>query len=518
MKYVDRITASVIFFASFAFYIRTLAPSLLAGDSAEFQTIAYTLGIGHPTGYSVYILFAKIFTLIPTGDIAYRVNLFSAFCAALTVALVYLIIRKLGARMIPAIYGSLALALVPLFWKHASIAEIYTASAACLAFILFAVLHWKETNNPRWLFIAGLFGGLSLGIHTTVALAAPAILIYLLIPPLPMGEGLGVRALWVRAKSASLGAILGILIFLSSFFLLDFLNSPAGYYNTVVYPSLSTWGMTSADFDSPLERLAFLYFPPQFSGQFFAVSSAEVTTRLIDFATEASWSLALAFLGFIFLLVPRKDTPSRWREALLLILAYATFLTFAATYNVDDFFVFYIPAILTLVVLVGLGIHAILEIVSRIPKLPRMVSTALGIVILIAGFYPSIGDVASAWQGRIPPWTEDWESHLYQYPDERRLEAEEIVNSLVDNAILFTDWDYAYDFYYVAHVLQGRTGMSFHETYPQEDVYKLADSAIAYIEANIDTRPIYFSERPSSLAGKFKITKTDSGLYQIERK
>ena len=92
------------------------------------------------------------------------------------------------------------------------------------------------------------------------------------------------------------------------------------------------------------------------------------------------------------------------------------------------------------------------------------------------------------------------------------------MNQLEDNTILFTDWDYAYDFYYVAHVLQGRTGMSFHETYPQEDVYQLADSAIAYIEANIDTRPIYFSERPSQLASQFKITRTGSGLFRIERK
>ena len=37
-------------------YVRTLAPSLLYGDSAEFQTIAYTLGIGHPTGYPLYRL------------------------------------------------------------------------------------------------------------------------------------------------------------------------------------------------------------------------------------------------------------------------------------------------------------------------------------------------------------------------------------------------------------------------------------------------------------------------------
>jgi hypothetical protein len=518
MKRIDAGIAFSVFVASLAIYVRTLAPSLLFGDSAEFQTIAYTLGIGHPTGYPVYILLAKVFTFIPINDVAYRVNLFSAFCAALTVTLVYLIVRKLGGKVIPAVYGSLALMLVPLFWKHASIAEIYTASAACLTFILFAILQWKETNHPRWLFIAGLFGGLSLGIHTTVALAAPAVIAYLISSfhfPLSTLES---RRKSKEIISGLYGALIGLVTFLSSFLFLDALNSPAGYYNTVVYPSLSTWNMTPADFDSPFERLAFLYFPPQFSGQFFAVSSAEVTARLIDFAVNASWNLALALLGFIFLLIPRKDSPSRWREAVLLMLAFVTFLTFALTYNVDDFFVFYIPAILVLVVFVGLGVNTIVELVALIPRLPKLIPVGLSIAILALGFYPSIEEVTSHWRERVPPGLEDWENLFFEYPDARWLEAEEIVNSLEDNAVVFTDWDQAYSFYYVAHVLQGRKGMSFHETYPQEDVYQLADSAIAYIEANIDSRPIYFSERPSSLAAKFKITETGSGLFRIERK
>jgi len=84
--------------------------------------------------------------------------------------------------------------------------------------------------------------------------------------------------------------------------------------------------------------------------------------------------------------------------------------------------------------------------------------------------------------------------------------------------MIFTDWDHAYDFYYVAHVLQGRTDTDFHETFPQEGVTKFADSAVEYIEANIDARPIYFSERPSQLASKYKITRAGSDLFRIEKK
>lgn len=507
MKRANFLVALGLFIASFALYLRTLAPSLLFGDSAEFQTIAYTLGIGHPTGYFIYVLLAKLFTFLPIGDIAWRVNLFSAFCAALTVALVYLITRKLGAQIVPAVYGSLTLALAPLFWKHASIAEIYAPSAACLAFILLAVLHWKETNNPRWLFVAGLFGGLSLGIHATVTLAAPAILIYLFLSPSPVGRGAGVR-----------GALLGILLFLSSFLFLDSLNSPAGYYNTVVRPSLSVWDMTPADFDSPFERLVFLYFPPQFKGQLFAVSSDISLARLAEFADAASWSLWLALLGFVSLLFPRKDSPARWREAILLTLAFAVLLAFAATYNVYDYYVYYIPALMALAIFIGVGVNTTVEIISSIPRLPKFIPLVSSVAILALGLYPSMNEATSSWRERVPPGLEGWEYSFFEYPDARRFEAEEIVNQLEDNAILFTDWDYAYDFYYVAHVLQGRTGMSFHETYPQEDVYQLADSAIAYIEANMDTHPIYFSERPSQLAARFKITRTGLGLFRLEEK
>ena len=61
---------------SLILYIRTLVPGLLPGDSGEFQTLAYSVDHAHTTGYEVYILLAKLFTLIvPVNDVAYRVNL-----------------------------------------------------------------------------------------------------------------------------------------------------------------------------------------------------------------------------------------------------------------------------------------------------------------------------------------------------------------------------------------------------------------------------------------------------------
>jgi hypothetical protein len=508
MKRSDFAVAFSLFVGTFVLYVHTLASSLLYGDSAEFQTIAYTLGIGHPTGYPVYILLAKLFTFLPFGDIAYRVNLFSAFCAALTIGIVFLIIRKLGGIYLSAVFGSLTLALTPVFWKHSAIAEIYTLSTAWLAFILYFVLQWKETNNTRWIFIAGLLGGLSLGIHSTVTLSGLAILLYLVLSTHQ-------RVDWIQAL---FGTFVGVIVFISAFLFLDFLDSPAGYYNAVVHPSLSAWGMTPTDFDSPLERFAFLYFPPQFTGQFFAVSAGEIKTRLSDFFAETPSYIWLALIGCISLFIHHKDSSARWRESVLLILAFATFLIFAVTYDVFDYYVYYIPAALILSIFVGLGVSAILETVSLIPQLPKFIPVVLSILVLITGFYSSVDEITSAWRYRVPPGLEDWESYSFNFPDTRRLESEMTLQRVEDNAIIFTDWDKVYNFYYAAHVLQDRTEMDFHETYPQDGMSGIADSALAYIEANIDSRPIYFVERPSELANLYQIQRAGSDLFRIERK
>jgi hypothetical protein len=509
MKRIDIVIAAGSFLSSIVLYIRTLAPSLLYGDSAEFQTIPYTLGIGHPTGYPVYVLLARFFTLLPIGEAAYRVNLFSAFCAALTVGLIYLILRSLGALVIPALCGALGLASTSLFWKYASMAEIYTPSAACFAFILFALFQWKQTYQPGWVFAAGLAGGLSLGIHTGVLLSGIPILAFLILSN-PN------RATWLHVLS---GGAIGFVIFFLSFLFLDRLNAPAGYYHTVVLPSLSVWGMTPGDIDSPVERLAFLYFPPQFRGQFLAATSEEVRSRFVEFTAGGSSSLVLATLGLASLTrFPDRENSSRWREAILLAAALLFFFGFAVTYNVEDFYVYYIPVIFLVSIFMALGLNAIITLSGSIFSTLPIVPVGMSLLILVVGVYLILAKVSPHWRERVPPGLEDWEVYFFSFPDQRRFEAEQMVNRLEDNAIMFTDWDNAYSYYYVAHVLQGRTGMSFHETFPQEGVTRFAASAVLYIEAHMDTRPIYFDQRPAQLADRYKITRAGSGLFQVERK
>src|SRR4051812_48276793 len=146
---VVRYLAAVVFVLFLALYVRTAAPSVLSGDSAEFQMAAPLLGVPHPTTYPLYILLGKLATLvIPFGDLAWRVTLVSAACAALAVALFFGLARRLTHSTPAALLGALALGLAPGLWNAATMAEVYALMMALLAGLVFVIL-LGENQEPR---------------------------------------------------------------------------------------------------------------------------------------------------------------------------------------------------------------------------------------------------------------------------------------------------------------------------------------------------------------------------------
>ncbi|MFC2015672.1 protein O-mannosyl-transferase family [Chloroflexota bacterium] len=142
----DWLLAAALFAGSLALYSRTLAPSVatLFDDSLEFPLVSYRLGIAHPTGYPLYTLLGKVFTLGPWPNVAWGVNFLSAVASALTIALLYLIGRRLTRRRLSAVLGAVALAVSPVFWSQAVIAEVYALNSAFIAALLLLALHWAE--------------------------------------------------------------------------------------------------------------------------------------------------------------------------------------------------------------------------------------------------------------------------------------------------------------------------------------------------------------------------------------
>ena len=86
--------------AGFFLYGLTAAPGIVAlfDDSLEFQLVAPTFAIAHPTGYPLYTLLGGLWSqvIFPFGNWAWRMNLFSALAGGATIALLYLLAKRLS--------------------------------------------------------------------------------------------------------------------------------------------------------------------------------------------------------------------------------------------------------------------------------------------------------------------------------------------------------------------------------------------------------------------------------------
>ncbi len=175
-----RVYAALTGLLAFLVYLRTLAPTVMWYDMGELTTTSYVLGIAHNTGYPLYILLGKLFTFLPVGDVAYRVNLMSAVFAALTISTVFVIIHDLTKSSLAALFGSLTLAFSSTLWSTATWAESYSLNAFFTAVITLLLLRWRSSGQVWQLYLASLLFGLSMGNHRLILLLVPGILLFLL--------------------------------------------------------------------------------------------------------------------------------------------------------------------------------------------------------------------------------------------------------------------------------------------------------------------------------------------------
>ncbi len=157
-----------------AVYWRTLAPSVTLEDSGSFIAAAHTLGVAHPPGYPLWCLLAHGFTWLPLGTVAWRVNLFSAVCAAAAAWMLYLTAWRLTRSRPASVAALLALAFSGIFWSQALIAEVYTLNALLCGCALYCAVRWRQSGARGWLYGLALTGGLGLANHSTFALAVLA--------------------------------------------------------------------------------------------------------------------------------------------------------------------------------------------------------------------------------------------------------------------------------------------------------------------------------------------------------
>ena len=315
-----------------AIYWRTLAPSVVIGDSAEFQTEVWRLGVVHPTGYPFYLLLGRAFALVVPGDVAFRLNLFSTFAALVALAFFYMLLARLTGSRTTALVGTWLCGAGSAFWSQAIIAEVYALHAALIMAALYFAVRWGQEGG-RWGTAAALAVGLGLAHHRTIVLLLPAMALYLL------AQRKGDRRWNWRVA-------LGALLLPSLLYIYVPLRWP------VVY---GRWPLAGELVDYLLGR-----------GYSYALRPAALAdlARLrvvLDLGVrQFTWGgVALGLVGVVALAVRHP------RELLLSGSVMVAFLLFGLAYQVPDVAVFLIPAWMMLALWIGIGAHFLAAVLHK---------------------------------------------------------------------------------------------------------------------------------------------------------
>ncbi len=380
----DGLLAVALGLMALALYTLTLAPGLLNGDAGEFQFAAWRLGLAHPTGYPLYLILGSGWQhglALLGADPAWALNLFSAVTAGVTVALLFVLMRKaipgpLGISRGVALFSAGLFGANPTFWSQALIAEVYALHGLLIVLILLAALAWDGSARSTIL-LAGLLG-LGLTHHRTTLFLIPGVLwgVWLV-----QRSALGRRRLWL---GGTLALLLPQLLYL--YIPLRATPDASPWY----FPRLGgeTISLYTHSFRGFLDYLTGSVFSVSFFGPDQALARLpEVGQLWLDHFT---WiGLGLILLGAIGLIREK-----RW-SILALTLPFALILqVFNLFYGIGDIYVYYIPLYLVGAIYAGLGVSWGLGIrdwgVGGWGKMVMLVALLILPGSLVVGYLPQV--------------------------------------------------------------------------------------------------------------------------------
>jgi len=345
--------------APLTLYWHTAAPGVTGTDSGELALACRMLGIAHAPGFPLYVLLGHLFSGLPiAADIARRLNLFSAFCAALACGATFLLCRELLTQIpapkrskskgkkpksdliphssflvpdVPAFAAALAFGGSLSLWSWAVLTEVYT-----LNILLVAVMLWQAACG-NWRRTA-LAAGLALGVHhATVVLAMPAAGYLLWIRRRPHGRE------WVMIVAM-------LFLGLASYAYLPLRASQSPLLN---------WGDPRT-----LERFGWQVTAKQYRVHLFEAPVQEILAHMAHFFRL--WVKQFTAAGFLLMGVGllglvRRNRRVFWFTALLIVLNVA----FTVNYDIaEDIEGYYLPTFLAATWCIALGAQMAVEWVS----------------------------------------------------------------------------------------------------------------------------------------------------------
>jgi hypothetical protein len=378
--YVDYFLAFTLAVTTFAVYNATLTPSLsyLSPDGNELATVPYVLGLAHSPGYPFYTWLGKIFTWLPVGDIAHRMNLMSALMGGLGVGCLYLIIiALLHPRSASSLFRRLSAAATTIlfafsstFWSQTGIAEVYVPNTAMIALTLLALFYWERTRTDWAFFLFALIFGLSLGTHLSSLGFAPAFALFILLTDIKCLK----RPVWWLA------GVLGFGIGAAQFLWLPLKASTLTDRAMLARSPTTLKGIYS-------------YTLGAFSQLKFAFPFRELPDRLVIYIDllRQEFGLLGLFLGVIGLAALLLRRP---RHYYLLVSMYLVHVFFFIQYRAFDLEVFFLPAHFLWAIFIAFGlIETLAGLAALIRFLPgeltkKIATGILIIAVLLASFVP----------------------------------------------------------------------------------------------------------------------------------
>ncbi len=476
---------AIVFALGLGLYVCTLAPTILPSNSGEFQFVADILGIAHPPGYPLYTMLGKLFTLIPIGDIAYRVNLMSAFFAALTLALVSRTVRRVTGSALGGVAGALALGTSTTFWAQATTANTRSLTAFFTALMLFALVSYakkSDTTPPpvrgrlgeggfyaesppspspslRWrgayLILFALAFGLGITHHGS--------LVFLIIPFIAFLLATELETRNSKLETLSLTRLRPLLKPLLAFLL-----------SLVVLLYLPIRGIMGTLFGPPdIATLAgFLnhILARGFRGDMFYFASSglllerfKVLANIMGFQFGLGLLVAAVFGGLIML---RKDR----RLLLLCGGAIAVQAVVAVTYRAPETVEYLIPAYVPLAIIIGCGAATL----GRWSRFKDANACLMSLVILLGAIqlvdrYPSF-----AWL------SEDRSARQY---------AEDVMANAPPDALVLANWHWATPLWYLQYSEGVRPDVEVKYVYP-EGAEPISVTWLRRMEQNVRERPL----------------------------
>jgi hypothetical protein len=183
--------------AVFGLYVATLARTTAFWDASEYIATAHIVGIPHPPGNPAFVLLARAWEILlaPLGlSVAVRINLFSAFMSAAAHGLWFLVVHQVlstfdgrrAFRIVGAACAVLVSATAFTVWSQSNVNEkVYTVSLFTIALLSWLALRWQaKPSGPaagRLLVLMAFVLGLSVGNHLMAFLAAPALVLFVVL-------------------------------------------------------------------------------------------------------------------------------------------------------------------------------------------------------------------------------------------------------------------------------------------------------------------------------------------------